>query len=104
MQAIPPHRLLLESDSPDGQLDLPPAWLEALPSLAHLPAELEAARLRQVNRPCVLRWTVQVVAAAAERSADEVARTSWENACRVFGCVPSGGEQQPSASAAPGNS
>ncbi|KAL4443511.1 hypothetical protein ABPG75_011248 [Micractinium tetrahymenae] len=84
VRAIPPDRLLLESDSPDGPLDLPPAWLEALPSLAHVPAELEAAGLRQVNRPCVLRWTLQLVAAAVEKPADEVAQHTWQNACRVF--------------------
>ena len=88
VQAIPPDRLLLESDSPDGQLSLPAPWLDALPSLAHLPAELDAADLRRVNRPCVLRWTLRLVAAAAGRPEAEVAQTTWENACRVFGCKP----------------
>lgn len=88
VRAIPPDRLLLESDSPDGALDLPPAWQEALPSLAHLPAQLESADLRQLNRPCVLRWTLQLVAAMLGKSEEEVAAITWENARRVFygGC------------------
>ena len=84
VRAVPLDRLLLESDSPDGVLELPPAWLEALPSLAHLPGELEAAGLKAANRPCVLRWTLQLVAAALGRSKEEVARATRDNARRIF--------------------
>ena len=90
VRAIPLDRLMIESDSPDGALDPPPAWLHALPQLSHLPGELRAAGLAQLNRPCVLRWTLQLVAAAAGRPEEEVACATWDNACRVFGCTPDG--------------
>ncbi|KAL4447365.1 hypothetical protein ABPG77_007398 [Micractinium sp. CCAP 211/92] len=102
VRAIPPDRLLLESDSPDGALGLPPAWLQALPLLVDLSAELEAAGLQQVNRPCVLRWAVQLVAAAAGRPAAEVEEATWENACRVFCRRLNGCGQQMRVQAAPG--
>ena len=52
-RAIPLDRLLLESDSPDGVLELPPAWLAALPGLAALPQQLQDAGLRQINTEVV---------------------------------------------------
>jgi TatD DNase family protein len=84
VRAVPLDRLLLESDSPDGALDLSPAWLEALPSLAALPQQLQAAGLHQVNRPAALRFTLQVVAAALGRSEAEVAAATRDNARRIF--------------------
>ena len=84
VRAIPLDRLLLESDSPDGALELSPAWLEALPSLAGLPGQLEAAALQQINRPAALRCTLQLVAAALGRSEAEVAAATSENARRIF--------------------
>ena len=84
MAAIPLDRLLLESDSPDGALELSPAWLEALPSLTHLPEQLQAAGLKPLNRPCVLRWTLQLVAAALGRGEEQVAAATCSNARRIF--------------------
>ena len=84
MAAIPLDRLLLESDSPDGALDLSAAWLEALPSLAHLPEQVQAAGLKPLNRPCVLRWTLQLVAAVLGRGEEEVAAATCTNARRIF--------------------
>lgn len=84
MAAIPLNRLLLESDCPDGALSLSPAWLEALPSLAHLPEQVQAAGLHPLNRPCVLRWTLQLVAAALGRGEEEVAAATRSNAQQVF--------------------
>ncbi len=77
-------RLLLESDSPDGMLQLSEAWLEALPSLQHVPQQLQEAGLHQTNRPCVLRWTLQLVAAALGKPEEEVAAATCANARRVF--------------------
>jgi len=77
-------RLLLESDSPDGALDLSPAWLEALPSLASLPQQLQTADLQQLNRPAALRFTLQIVAAALGKSEADVATATRENARRIF--------------------
>lgn len=84
MRAIPLDRLLLESDSPDGALDPPAAWLEALPCLAGLPQEVDGAGLRPLNRPAALRWTLRLVAAARSQSEEEVAAATRANARRVF--------------------
>lgn len=84
VRAVPLDRLLLESDSPDGALDLSPAWLEALPSLAALPQQLHGADLQQTNRPAALRFMLQIVAAALGRSEAEVAVATRENARRIF--------------------
>ena len=101
VRAVPLDRLLLESDSPDSVLQLSPAWLEALPSLQHLPQQLREAGLHQLNRPCVLRWTLQLVAAALGRAEEEVAAATCANARRIFcGLGSSGGGS--SAAAQPG--
>ncbi len=84
VRAVPLNRLLLESDSPDGVLQLSPAWLEALPKLADVPQQLQAAGLQQLNRPCVLRWTLRFVAAALGKPEDEVAAATCANAHRAF--------------------
>lgn len=93
VRAIPLDRLLLESDSPDGALDLPPAWLQALPSLADVPAALRDAGLAQLNRPCVLRWTLRLVAAARGEGEAAVAAATTLNARRVFCGGGGGGEE-----------
>ncbi|KAL4858558.1 putative metal-dependent hydrolase YabD [Chlorella vulgaris] len=84
IRAVPLERLLLESDSPDGLLQLSPAWLAELPSLRSLPQQLADAGLLEVNRPCVLPWTLQLVAAALCKPAEEVAGATYANAQRVF--------------------
>lgn len=94
VRAIPLDRLLLESDSPDGALDAPAAWLEALPCLAGLSEEVHAAGLRPLNRPCVLRWTLRLVAAALGKSEEEVAAATRANARRVFCDTLSGSSGQ----------
>jgi Tat protein secretion system quality control protein TatD with DNase activity len=88
---VPLERLLLESDSPDGLLQLSPAWLAALPSLRSLPQQLADAGLLEVNRPCVLPWTLQLVAAALCKPAEEVAGATYANAQRVFRASGSSG-------------
>lgn len=98
VRAVPLDRLLLESDSPDGELDLSPAWLEALPSLAALPQQLQAAGLHQLNRPAALRFTLQIIAAALGRSEAEVAAATRDNARRIFCSI--GGSSSAAAEAA----
>jgi hypothetical protein len=84
VRGVPLNRLLLESDSPDGALHLSPAWLEALPALADVPQQLQAADLQHLNRPCVLRWTLRLVATALEKPEEDVAAATCANARRVF--------------------
>ena len=91
VRAVPLDRLLLESDSPNGVLDLSPVWLEALPALAHLPQQLREVGLHQLSRPCMLRWTLQLLAAALDRPEEEVAAATFANARRIFCSGSSGG-------------
>lgn len=102
VRAIPIDRLLLESDSPDGALDPPAAWLEALPCLAALREEVGAAGLRPLNRPCALRWTLRLVAAALGRAEEEVAAVTRANARRVFVDSLRGGDTDGGSRDAPG--
>eukprot|EP00887_Chlorella_sp_A99_P006057 scaffold22.g6057.t1 len=81
-RAIPPDRLLLESDSPDGALSLSGAWVEALPHLASLAARAE--RYAEGTTPAVVACTLEVVAAARGEDAARVAAASYDNAAALF--------------------
>ena len=109
VRAVPLGRLLLESDCPDGVLELSPAWLEAVPALRGLPQQLEAAGLRLLTRPSVLRCTLQLVAAVRGCCEEEVATATSENARRVFctalgrvDCTPAGLMAPPHSCKPPG--
>jgi TatD DNase family protein len=82
VRSIPFDRLLLESDSPDGQPRLSAAWLEALPSLHSLPQQMEA--FCTTNRPASLRCMLRVVSEMLGRGEAEVAAQTWANAERAF--------------------
>ena len=62
--AVPDHRLLIETDSPDM-----------------LPAEVPGP----LNEPAHVIHVVNTLAAVRETTPDEIAQTTWENAVRLFG-------------------
>ncbi len=93
-------RCLLESDAPDGALQINDAWIDAVPALLQLKIDLETAVQLQgkedetenlknfkknlLNFPVATRQMLKLVAAVVDKPEREIAQATFTNAQRVF--------------------
>lgn len=88
VRCIPLDRLLLESDAPDGALQLGDDWVGALPVLGVLLRERAQRFLAEHaggNAPAAVALTLTLVAVARGEGEAQVAAATAANARRVFG-------------------
>jgi len=87
-------RCLLESDAPDGALQLNDAWIEAMPTLAQLKEDLELEQQKDetsasgkkvgLNTPIATRHMLKLVATVLDKPETDIAQATRDNAERVF--------------------
>ena len=91
-------RCLLESDAPDGTIQITDAWIEAVPALKKVkniveselqerqpPLEVNTeGRKNVLNTPVATQHMLKLVAAIVDTPEEEIAQATFNNAQRVF--------------------
>ncbi|KAH7616514.1 hypothetical protein Ndes2526B_g08603 [Nannochloris sp. 'desiccata'] len=90
-------RCLIESDAPDGALQLNDAWIEAMPTLSQLRKDLECEQLKDekhemstdrkkdvLNTPVATRHMLKLMATVLDKPESDLAQATFNNAQRVF--------------------
>lgn len=72
---------MLESDAPDGHLNVTRDWAAAL----GLSEDRYHQNKQALNAPSALHLTLEIVARARDQPVEDVAHLSWTNTCRAFG-------------------